>query len=165
MVSHRRFMLMSDPAPVASSASHTCLASGAEIWRVCCRGMVPWLYKLPPRLSPWVVPYSQTISLQLATDNFKPDLYVLMRTMANRGQVRWTLCNATCQLSRLKALHASTKITASVASSSNTCLMAWMAASAPPRNRRLPSKALCFPWDRSSETSQLLFPLFSAGPS
>ena len=60
--------------------------------------------------------------------------YVLTRIVAICGQITQILCSAAWRFSELKAFLASTKITASVQSSSNMHHILWIAASAPDSN-------------------------------
>ena len=83
------------------------------------------------RLSPGVVPSFDTMPLLLKTIILTDSLYVFIDMVENCGQRSCILCNAAFRFNELKALLASTNITASVFLSSKICFMECMAALAP----------------------------------
>ena len=83
------------------------------------------------RLSPWMIPSFDTISLLPKTIILIGSLYVFINMVENCGQRICILCNAEFRLNELNLLLASTNMTTSVCSSSNISFMECIAASAP----------------------------------
>ena len=94
------------------------------------RGVVEMAYIGIANGSPCVVP-SWDRRDEPPTNKSVGSRYVLMRTVASDGQRYLAFCRATCQLSELNALLASTSRTPSVFEFKNASLVAWTAASAP----------------------------------
>ena len=84
------------------------------------------------RLSPQVVPSTESISSPPWINMRTGSRYVLISTVENSGHMIRMLCSAAFLFSELNALLASTRITPSVLSCSNINFIEWIAASAPP---------------------------------
>ena len=127
------------PAPDVSSAKHT--------WQASCDVFVTCLLVV---LFQSVKNHGQVIALRYCLEQMSeaPSIikragrrYVLTRIVSICGQTTLILCNAawinwinSVQFSELKALLATSKVTASVLSSSNMHRILWIAASAPDCN-------------------------------
>ena len=84
------------------------------------------------RLSPWVVPSTESISPPPRINMHTGSWCVLISTVENLGHMIWMLCNAAFLFSELNALLASTRNTPSVLSCFNINFIEWIAASASP---------------------------------
>jgi len=84
------------------------------------RGMVASTYIGTANWSPWVVPSSE-YRVKSSTNSSMVCQYMLIRTVANEGQMCLMLCSAASLLRELKALLASTSSNASV-SPTEMCL-------------------------------------------